>query len=440
VADGGRSAGNTAWLLCTMCPECPDPMSPRGCAVTRPNELQQLDEDLAAGRLSPEDHRRRRDELVGAVGSAHQTASPFPPAFRWETSPPEATTQVMQAVPRNTGGGDPVEATQVVRTGEVQDLQRTQGGPLNPSSQASPSHQQDQGRFRGLFQPVGSPPADNPSVTNSAPPWASSGPPPLAGQPLAQQPIAQPQSAWIRHGPEVFETPALQSRSKQIIGIAVLAVLVVGLLGAGVAYFLSAGPPQNQATPQDQASGAQPAAAQQPPTAPRQLPAPPAPRPAPVDTTQALIDPPGEARGGGGLLDLPRLESTSLLPGPILNALRVGMMTDGVLKTTTEGGNTIGIFAFTVADEQAATDVVNTIATVQRNGGLKVDDTRAQQGLTVLGSAPGSQSTVYRGVYVLYNRAIFVEVFGPDYDAVLSTFDSVVNEQLTYAPPTVRGS
>jgi hypothetical protein len=76
---------------------------------------------------------------------------------------------------------------------------------------------------------------------------------------------------------------------------------------------------------------------------------------------------------------------------------------------------------------------------VQRNGGLKVDDTRAQQSLTVLGSAPGSQSTVYRGVYVLYNRAIFVEVFGPDYDAVLSTFDSVVNEQLTYAPPTVRG-
>ena len=158
-----------------------------------------------------------------------------------------------------------------------------------------------------------------------------------------------------------------------------------------------------------------------------------------MDTPQALIDPPGEARGGGGLLDLPRLESTNLLPQPILTALRAGAMTDGVLKTTTEGGNTIALFAFTLADEQAATDVVNTIVTVQRDGGLKVDDTRAQQGLTVLGSAPGSQSTVYRGVYVLYNRAVFHEVFGPDYDAVLSTFDSVVNQQLAYAPPTVRG-
>ncbi|MGH3812544.1 MAG: hypothetical protein ACRDUV_08820 [Pseudonocardiaceae bacterium] len=380
--------------------------------MTRPNELQQLDEDLAAGRLSPEDHRRRRDELVrdatGALRgtSAPQEASPFPPAFRWETSPPEATTQVMQAV------------------------------PPNPSYQPSPSYQQNPGQVRGLFQPIGSPPVDNPpidnpsvgnlSVDNSAPPWASSGLPPIADQ----------QSAWMRQGPEVFETFALQDRSKQIIGIAVLAVLVVGLVGAGVAYLLSAGPEQNQA------SSAQPAPSQpapsEPITAARQLPAPPAPRPAPVDTPEALIEPPGEARGGGGLLDLPRLQSTDLLPQPILNALRAGAMTDGVLKTTTDDGNTIGMFAFTLAGEQAATDVVNTIIIVQRDGGLKVDESRAQQGLAVLGSTPGTRSTVYRGVYVLYNRAIFLEVFGPDYDAVLSTFDSIVTQQLIYAPPTVR--
>ena len=64
-----------------------------------------------------------------------------------------------------------------------------------------------------------------------------------------------------------------------------------------------------------------------------------------------------------------------------------------------------------------------------------------------MGTALGTPSTVYRGVYVLYNRVIFVlynrviflEVFGPDYDAVLSTFDSLVDQQVTYAPPTVRG-
>ncbi|MGH4007117.1 MAG: hypothetical protein ACRDTH_02925 [Pseudonocardiaceae bacterium] len=389
--------------------------------MTRPNELQQLDEDLAAGRLSSEDHRRRRDELVRdgtvAAGTAPQDVSPFPPAFRWETSPPEAATQVMQAV------------------------------PPSPSYQAGPSYQQNPGQVRGLFQPVGSPPVDGPSVgkppidnpsadnrsihnpaaDSSAPPWANSDLPPIAEQ----------QSAWTRQGPEVFETFALQNRSKQIIiGIVVLAVLVVGLAGAGVGYLLSAGPEQGQA------SSAQPAPPQPAPSEPtiaaRQLPAPPAPKAAPVQTSQALIEPPGEARGGGGLLDLPRLDSTELLPPPILNALRAGAMTDGVLKTTTDDGNTIGMFAFTLAGEQAATDVVNTIITVQRDGGLKIDESRMQQGLTVLASAPGTRSIVYRGVYVLYNRAIFLEVFGPDYDAVLSTFDSLVTQQLIYAPPTVR--
>ncbi|MGH3752496.1 MAG: hypothetical protein ACRDRP_07330 [Pseudonocardiaceae bacterium] len=427
--------------------------------MTLPNELQQLDEDLAAGRLSPADYRRRRDELQRAgnrgdsastADGGLQAASPFPPAFRWETSPPEQPTQVMQAAGRNTGGGDPAEATQVVRTGDVPDPGRTQVVASPPAYPPSPSYQQRSAEVQDLFRPVGSPP-----VGNSAPPWAVSDLPPrteaplaeqplaeqpLAEQPLAEQPLAEQQSAWMRQSPEVFETPATQPRPKQIIGIAVVAVLVVGLMGAGVAYVLSSGSP-------DQAAGPQPASLQpnqprpaSPPPAitPRDLPAPPVPSPAPVDTPHALIDPPGQSRDGGGLLDLPRLASSKLLPDPILNALGAGAMTDGVLKTTTVGSNTIGMFAFALRDEQAATDVVNTIFTVQRDGGLTVDDTRAQQGVAVLGSGSGTSSTAYRAVYVLYNRAIFVEVFGPDRDSVLSAFDFVVNQQVNYAPPTVR--
>ena len=417
---------------------CPDPMSLGGGAVTRPNEFRQLDEDLAAGRLSSEDHRQRRDALVrdtaGAADNAPEVASPFPPAFRWETSSAEAATQVMQAVGPDTNGDDPADTAQVGRAGEVQDLQRS-SYPADPWYQGSPSYQQDQGQIRGLFEPVGGPAVHG--LDDSAPPWTNSDLPPLAEKPiakqlLAEQPLAEQQSAWMRQGPEVFVTSALQPRSKQIIGIAVLALLMAGLAGAGVAYFLSGAPEQSQA-------GSEEIPLPEQPTAARQLPAPPVPSPAPVDTPQALIEPPGEARGGGGPFDLPRLESSDLLPGPILNALRAGAMTDGVLKTTTDGGNTIGMFAFALADEQAATDVVNTIATVQRDGGLKVDDSRAQQGLAVLGSAPGSRTIVYRGVYVLYNRAIYFEVFGSDYDAVLATFDSVLDQQLTYAPPTVRG-
>jgi hypothetical protein len=111
---------------------------------------------------------------------APEPASPFPPAFRWETSTQEAPTQVIGAIGRDTA-------------------------------------------FRDAS-------LDEPSES-STPPWADSDPPP----------IAEAQSDWLRLGPEVFQGAAPQSRSKQTIGIAVLVVVVLGLAGAAVAYFLAGG-------------------------------------------------------------------------------------------------------------------------------------------------------------------------------------------------------
>ncbi len=113
-------------------------------------------------------------------------------------------------------------------------------------------------------------------------------------------------------------------------------------------------------------------------------------------------------------------------------------MTYGVLKASTTGGTTIGLFALAMPDQQAATTVAQEIVTAQLDGGLKADDNRALQGVAVMASAPGSGSATYRGVYVLYNRAIFVDVSGPNRDAVQATFDSLIKQQVTYAPPTVR--
>jgi hypothetical protein len=111
---------------------------------------------------------------------APEPASPFPPAFRWETSTQEAPTQVIGAVGRDTA--------------------------LRDESLDEPSE-------------------------SSTPPWAELDPPP----------IAEAQSDWLRLGPEAFQSPAPQPRSKQIIGIAVLAVVVLGLAVAAVAYFLAGG-------------------------------------------------------------------------------------------------------------------------------------------------------------------------------------------------------
>ncbi|MDT7712598.1 MAG: hypothetical protein QOG46_1287 [Pseudonocardiales bacterium] len=336
---------------------------------------------------------------------APEAASPFPPAFRWEAAQQEAPTQVMGTVGR-----------------EVR---------------SSPDYQQRPGEAGDLFQPVGtfaSEPIGHPDG-GSAPPWAESDLPsiaeqPVAEQPVAQQPIAEQQSAWLRQGPEVFPGPAMQKGSKQVVGIAVLGGVLLGLMGATVAYYLTVHSPDR--TGLDQAAGVQPT------TAARALADPPAPLAAPVDTEHALIDPPGQSRGGGGLFDLPKLKSTGLLRPEIQNALQTGGMTEGVLKTTTVGANTIGMFALTMPDQQAATTVAQEIATVQLDGGLKADNNRALRGVAVMGSVPGSQPTAYRAVYVLYNRAIFFEVFGPNRDAVLTTFDFVLNQQVNSAPPTVR--
>lgn len=288
---------------------------------------------------------------------------------------------------------------------------------------ASPFYQQRPDDAHDLFQPVDLPPGTHSNEANvsSTPSWAAPDLPPIAGQ----------QCGSLHRGPEVFQTPARQSRFKQFMGIAVLAVVVLGLAGATVAYFLTSGPGR---------TGNPQLAAPQPTAAPRDLPSPPPPLPAPVDSAHALIDPPGQVRGGGGLFDLPTLlaESSPPLAPPILKALQAAGMTYGVLKASTTGDTTIGLFALAMPEQQAATTVAQEIVTTQLDGGFKADDNRAMQGMAVMASPPDSGSATYRAVYVLYNRAIFVDVSGPNRDAVQATFDSLIKQQVTYAPPTVR--
>jgi hypothetical protein len=137
---------------------------------------------------------------------APESASPFPPAFRWETSTQEAPTQVMGEVGRDTALFEP--ATQHPAEQHPADLSQPVGTPLNRLSDSS------------------------------SPPWASLEPPPIAEQ----------QSDWLRMGPEEFQSSAPQSRSKYVIGIAVLAVVVLGLVGAAVMHSLAGGSPKPNRT------------------------------------------------------------------------------------------------------------------------------------------------------------------------------------------------
>ncbi|MPZ66630.1 MAG: hypothetical protein GEU83_14340, partial [Pseudonocardiaceae bacterium] len=233
------------------------------------DEQRRLDEELSAGQLSAEDYHRRRDELMTQhatgdadsggdqpeAGQAQQAATPFPPAFRWETRSDEGneTTQLFTPVD--------ADQTQVV-TPQPNDTDRTQvvhGGPLA---------QQE---------------AQRPGAGESAPPWASSDLPPRQ----------QPDSAWTTP-PEPFESEQFSSAPRIAI-VAAVVVVVLLLIGGGVATYWLVGGDGTQADP------ARAAAPQPPPAQAEEPPAPPAPPPG------ADLPDPAQIGGDGQTRVLPTL-------------------------------------------------------------------------------------------------------------------------------------
>lgn len=258
-----------------------------GARVSWQDEVRRLDEDLAAGRISADEHQQRREELTaqggagpgstasqdspadGQAGAPDDTAgsgtggqsdqpigtpnSPFPPAFRWESTPPNETTQVIAPV----GGEDneSAERTQVVHNPRqsppgpsYDDSERTQvvqAGPPLPPPYSQPGYPQP--------QYPGSENQPSWAQQESAPPWMSSDLPP----------IQEPNAGWMMHqGPEFFEPEKKDSGVVRIVAIAAAVAVLVGVaLGA---WFLFGRGGPDQAQPQ-QSTQQQPAAPTSPP-------------------------------------------------------------------------------------------------------------------------------------------------------------------------------
>jgi hypothetical protein len=213
--------------------------------VTWQNELQKLDEELASGRISADDYRRRRDEVLAQASAApaaapQQPQAPFPPPFKWETAPPESTqvmhpvqpqqgpvqesdadrTQVVRAQQGQPQQGD-ADRTQVVRTQQGQpqqgDADRTQvvsGASMNPQGPPSGGFPMQVYPQQPMQQPMQQQTWQNDSYT----PWGGSDLPPLGGA-----------DAWgVKQGPEVFDDSGSGGKGK-IIGIVLAVVLLAGI-------------------------------------------------------------------------------------------------------------------------------------------------------------------------------------------------------------------
>jgi hypothetical protein len=170
------------------------------------DELRKLDDELASGRITADDYRVRRDQVLSSSNAGGQQTS----APRWQAQPPSAgpasgsqATQYITPV----GGGDQAkpnpDATQVV-TPRPSDSDRTQvvpgAGMAQPNyGPPSPAHG---------FQQPGPPP----------PPW-----------------VTASNDSWLHTGPEVFDESA-PGKGKKVFAI-IGVVLVIALIGGAVWWF-----------------------------------------------------------------------------------------------------------------------------------------------------------------------------------------------------------
>ncbi|MGM1058211.1 hypothetical protein [Saccharothrix sp. Mg75] len=188
-------------------------------------DLAELDRTLAEGRISADEYRRRRDELLaaatssGTVGAGGTPAAPqqpqsgpFAPPVRWDAVPPRPQTpnpDATQVVNNNQASADKTQVVSGQQRG--QDADRTQYvAPITPPPGMPQQPPPQQGWQSG--PPVGTPPWGGDSFS-----------------PVDQNP------SWIAQGPEVFDEGGGGGKGK-VIGIVLAVVLLAGL--AFGAYWL----------------------------------------------------------------------------------------------------------------------------------------------------------------------------------------------------------
>lgn len=227
-------------------------------------ELRRLDEELAAGRISADDYRLRRDNVLssavnigppgnqGAPGQSDSTQiiAPVAPPHQQPPATPGASadaTQIVspafdaertQAVPQSSvpqgwaPGNDEAERTQVVPGVPPQAV----AGGYRPQGHGSGGFPAQQGPYQQQ-QPW------NVSNQNTSTPWGSSEFP--------------ADTSWVGQGPEPsFETTPSKGGGKKVLAF-VAAVLVLTGLGVG-GYFLFTGDSDQPTPPVAQSSSAAP--------------------------------------------------------------------------------------------------------------------------------------------------------------------------------------
>lgn len=364
------------------------------------DELAQLDSALAAGQISADEYRTRRDRVIAQASGQSAPEPQQPPQAAEPThvfrpvTPPQGQPQGQEApdrtqiVSNQMPGGD---RTQVVGRQDADSTQIVSGMQAHPH-----------------FPPPQPPPpweTAHPQQPNmSPPPWANEDLPPEFGQ-----------QSWPRQGPEVFEDKSGGGTGK-IIAIIVAVVLVLGGAGAAIWFFALKDDGGNQA-------GGETSQQQDPETT--------------TTTTSAPPDIPE-----GPFVDLPG-EKVLNRTVPIQQALAEKLPTEmeaqllqsvGVSEVgglvSDEDGLRRGIWAFKIGDGGDANAVLAAMDQLYDQAQYKLVSQEGGVLVRKLAADAPDKPTVFRAHYVTdEGYMVRVEVYGTDSANVESTFNELIEEE-----------
>ncbi len=398
--------------------------------MTWQEELRRLDEELAAGQISADDYRLRRDSVLSAAVNADPQAAPAAGNQAESTqiiapvSPQSAPTPAQQP-----GGATSADQTQIVnpafgdseRTqavsqggapqgwiqgGQPGDADRTQVVPGMPPQSVAGGYRQGQGS--GGFpaqQPQYQPPQGqqmpwNVPSQDTSTPWGGSDFP--------------ADTNWVAQGPEPsFEvTPA--KGGKKIVAI-VIAIVVLAGLGVG-GYFLFSGN-DDKNPPVAQSSSA-----------------PPSPTQKPKDDLE-IAKLPGNVLSTNDFATFDDLKAAKVLTDGEYKALVDAKPTtarQSVAKLPS--GATVVVLTVRASGASAASNAVEALTEQQAKFKLTKYTGTTPPGVEVMQVVKDDGVALIRAHYVHKQTIVRVHVDGPDMTTVSKVFDEILAKQLAELP------
>ncbi|SDX36448.1 hypothetical protein SAMN05421504_1021165 [Amycolatopsis xylanica] len=397
-------------------------------------ELRNLDEELASGRLSADDYRVRRDQVLSsavAYGDSGQQQAPQQPQQQQyqqpaqqqyqqpqppqgQQNPPQPSADSTQIIaPVSPPQGNPnAESTQIVSSADVApertqvvnswqqqpqhaDPNRTQVVPNSPAGGFPQPHSPAGGFQQPQYQQQ---PAWNAPDQDVTPPWGGSDFPPIA-------PAGS--SEWVKQGPEVFEDRTGRGKGGKIAVMVVVALLVLAGLGVG-GYFLF------------KPSGETPEAEKTNAPAPTSQAAPPPKQKSPMELLLDKIpNPSGEPDPKNNVLGVGQLVGTSVLEQGEVDLLTAANVKEvawkGSQKQPDEFGPQpakISVMVIPVGSPTAAAELLKQLRAYQAaNGFTLISEPLPEMPESVaLHKKTGDTSGIYRGTWVSGDNVIRVSI------------------------------